>query len=225
MGIDVGRSITYVFEDPNWLKKVAIGGLLLLIPIFGWLVVGGYWLRIIRRSYEATDVPLPEWDDFGGDFILGLKGFLATLAWLLPLALVAVVALIIAVIVAGASDAVRTFFGVTAVGASCLGFLYVLAYVFVLPLILGRVAVTGEVGPALDASAIIAEARALPVPLLISLVLELALRSVAGFGVVLCVIGVVFTTFLCYAMLAHIYGQVRRIADRGGATPVGTAAV
>lgn len=46
--VDIGRAITYVFQDPQWLKKVLIGGLLSLIPIIGWLIIGGYWLRVIR---------------------------------------------------------------------------------------------------------------------------------------------------------------------------------
>lgn len=33
--MDVGRAITYVFQDKGWITKVLIGGVLFIIPILG----------------------------------------------------------------------------------------------------------------------------------------------------------------------------------------------
>src|SRR5688500_894251 len=93
MIVDVGRSITYVFQDPQWLKKVAIGGLLVFVPIFGWLVIFGYFMRNIRQVAVGSDLPLPEWDDFGNDFVRGLKGFVALIVWSLPVIVVSICAI------------------------------------------------------------------------------------------------------------------------------------
>jgi uncharacterized membrane protein len=40
--MDFGRAFSFVFEDPDWLKKVAIAGLVMLIPVIGQLVVLGW---------------------------------------------------------------------------------------------------------------------------------------------------------------------------------------
>ncbi len=47
--MDFGKAFTYAFEDQDWLKKLGIGGLLLLIPIFGILAVMGWTVEITRR--------------------------------------------------------------------------------------------------------------------------------------------------------------------------------
>jgi hypothetical protein len=86
--MDIGRAFGYVFQDPTWLKKIIIGGVLLIIPIFGWFVVGGYTLKVMRNVISGNDLPLPEWDDFGGLFTEGLKAFVVLLAWWLPIVIV-----------------------------------------------------------------------------------------------------------------------------------------
>ncbi len=40
--MDYGRSFAYMFKQPDVWKKILIGGLLLLVPVIGWLWVGGY---------------------------------------------------------------------------------------------------------------------------------------------------------------------------------------
>ncbi len=52
--MDVGRSISYVFQDPDWIKKILIGGVLSVIPIFGTLVTLGYWIRIAQKCVERS---------------------------------------------------------------------------------------------------------------------------------------------------------------------------
>src|SRR5215212_186394 len=86
--MDIGRAFGYTFQDPNWLKKIVIGGLLLIIPIFGWFVVGGYGIRVMRNVLSGTDLPLPEWDDLGALFMDGLSAFIVTLIWWIPIIIV-----------------------------------------------------------------------------------------------------------------------------------------
>src|SRR4051794_20875370 len=58
--MDVGRAFPFVFEDPDELKKSLIGAALLIVPMFGWPVVGSYWMHIIRgAAYAGNNVPVP----------------------------------------------------------------------------------------------------------------------------------------------------------------------
>lgn len=213
--MDIGRSITYVFQDPAWIKKVAIGGLLLFVPILGWLIVAGYFLRIIRQVASGIDLPLPEWDDFGGDLILGLKGIIAAFVWALPVMIISACVWIPLAIVGDGNGAAGAAAGGLAAAGYCLNFILSLALAFVMPLVYSRVATTDSVSAALDVSAIIAEARQYPVPLLIAVGMSYALGIAASLGFILCIVGVVFTSFLAYVMLSHLYGQIRRQIDIG----------
>ncbi len=79
--MDVGRGITYVFEDTDWLKKVAIGGIISLVPI---LNLATYFLEVLEQIAGGAELPLPEWDDLGGKWVNGLLLALIMFVWALP---------------------------------------------------------------------------------------------------------------------------------------------
>jgi hypothetical protein len=219
--MDVGRAFTFAFEDPNWLKKSLIGGALLLIPIVGWFIVGGYWMRVMRVAYSGKDVPLPEWDELGEDFALGLKGVVALFIWSLPFIAVflTLVCFTLPYWIAVNADkgALTPLFGVIGVfGWIGIGLASILFQVFILviqPVVLGRIAINGDLAAGFRVREIVREIRSVPVPLLILVALEYGIRTVAGFGIFLCVIGVVFITFGGFVILSHLYGQLRRVIE------------
>jgi hypothetical protein len=75
--LDFGRAFQFFFEDPDWVKKLLIGGLfqLLAMILVGVPFVFGYALRVMKRTAQGDPRPLPEWDDLGGIFSEGLRGF------------------------------------------------------------------------------------------------------------------------------------------------------
>ena len=92
--MDIGKAFTFIFEDPDWLKKVAIGsGLLLLGIIFSVVLIGlipliiitGYTVLLVKNVMDGAERPLPEWEDWGDLFMRGLKLFLIVLIWAIPL--------------------------------------------------------------------------------------------------------------------------------------------
>jgi hypothetical protein len=209
--VDLGRAITYVFQDSQWVKKVVIGGLLFFIPIIGWLIIGGYWLRVIRQVAQGSDVPLPEWDDFGGDLVRGLKGLVVSTVWSLPvIVLTGCVGLLSAVGGSAESDAAAGLATIIALAGNCLTFLLSFVVAFFQPLFFSRLAVSEQIGQALAFSAIFGEVQGRFVDLLLVLIVAFAISLVAGFGILLCLIGVLFTSFLGTTMTCHLYGQVRR---------------
>lgn len=90
------RGLRRLREDPDWLRKVGIGSLLLLssliLPIVGQVIVFGWGALIVRRAVAGQQTPLPrlelEFDSLGRLFGTGLKVFLAFLIWGLPVGLV-----------------------------------------------------------------------------------------------------------------------------------------
>ena len=75
--IDFGRCFTFVAEDPDWLKKVLIGGAFVLASslLIGIPFVLGYAARVFKRAAAGRGPTLPEWDDLGGFFGEGLRLF------------------------------------------------------------------------------------------------------------------------------------------------------
>lgn len=210
--MDVGRAINYVFQDAEWVKKVAIGGLLSLIPIFGSLTILGYVMRNIRQVASGTDVPLPEWNDIGGDFVRGLKGFVALVVWWLPVIVLSSCSTALSLT---NTDGDNPGASALSLGASCISSIVGLVLWFMVPLVITRVAMTENIGSALDFNAVFNEARQIAVPLLVTLLVSMVIAFVAYFGLILCIIGVVFTFFLAYVMISHLYGQLRRQLDFG----------
>ena len=69
--LDFGRSFTFVSEDPDWIKKVLIGGAFVLACLACWSgipFVLGYFSRTLTQRSRRRRARLPEWDDLGGIF-------------------------------------------------------------------------------------------------------------------------------------------------------------
>ena len=90
--MQIGKAITYPFEDRRWLSKVLIGLAISLVPILN-LAFWGYMIEIVRRMSRQESEILPEWDNVEKRFIDGLLVTLAYLIYSLPLILCCVLAL------------------------------------------------------------------------------------------------------------------------------------
>lgn len=66
------RALSYVKEDPGWVRKVLVGGALMSFPILTF-VTNGYQIQVMRNLLNGSRQPLPEWRDIGGLFGEGLK--------------------------------------------------------------------------------------------------------------------------------------------------------
>jgi hypothetical protein len=75
----ISESINYLQKSEEWLKTVLIGGILTLLGITSFLVVG-YLMRVLRRTMHGDEEP-PVFDDWERLAIDGLKGFVVTLVY------------------------------------------------------------------------------------------------------------------------------------------------
>lgn len=209
--MDIARALTYFFKDSQWIAKALVAAVMIIIPIIGWLILAGYLLRITRNVIQGADVPLPVWDDFGGDFVRGFKLFLVGVLWYLPALLVAsCITAAATFLTTGESDTTTGVASAISAFGSCIQFLLSLPVQFVLPLPITRLAMTDRLSDAFAFSAIFQEIRPAAVDLLIVLGLTLIAGIVAWFGILLFCIGILATLLWSYLFQAHLWGQVRR---------------
>ncbi len=211
--MDIGKAFAYVFEDKNWLVKILIGGLLLLIPIVNFIPIG-YALTALRNVAEGKESPLPEWDDWGGYFTRGLMVFLAGLLYALPIfVLVGIASAFSAIAGAREEGALVSLAALCATLLYCLNILYGLAMGLWLPGALTNYAFKGEFSALFSFGEIYRYISANVGNYLIAWIISLVASFVASFGVILCVVGVIFTSFWAYLVWAHLFGQVWRLAS------------
>lgn len=146
--MNFAKAFSFVFEDPDWAKKILIGGLITLIPVVGSLLVLGYMVSVGRNVIRGNPRPLPDWSDFGQMLIDGLYALIIYFVYTLPI-------LIVLCVVLAPSLAIGSAFS--------------------------------EDG---------------------------SLNAVASLGVILCCIGVLFSTFYSQCVIGHAYGQAYLLAKQ-----------
>lgn len=220
--MDVGRSFTFVTKDPDWVKKVLVGGVIVLLgsivfPIA--FILTGYQLAIVRRVYDGADVPLPEWDDIGGYFVRGLLASVGLIIWTLPLVV------LFGCVLAGASVASNNAGSAVALLAVCLGIpVGIVYFAFIYPVVFGRYAIHNTFGSMFEFGEIMAEIRRAPGALLLTALIAFLAVFLAYFGLIACIIGVFFTITYAYFVMAHVLGQAYRQASGAGQQLQSTAA-
>lgn len=215
--MDFARAFSYIFEDSEWLKKVGIAALVFLIPLLGPITVLGWSLAVTKRLAEGqtTDL-LPGWDNFSEHMTLGFKAFVVGFAYSLPVVLISSCTNVLPIIAENmrgdAYDAIMMVSSVVAICFGCFNFIYGIALGLVMPAAYAQVAVTGEVAAGFRFTEIFALVKAAIGAYVLVLVGSIAAGLVATLGIIACVIGVIFTAALAYAIMGHFYGQAYNVA-------------
>lgn len=213
--MDFGLAFTFVFKDPDWLKKVALTALIFLIPIIGQIYALGWGLEITRRIINGDPSPLLPDVDFGSHLALGFKGFVIGLVFSIPAMIFQLPTTVLGTIAnQGGMDENTMALVVSIVSVCCggLSFIYSLALSYFLPAAYGNMVAKGSLGAGFKFSEIFALIKAAPVPYLIVLGGIIVAGIVASLGVIACVIGVIFTAAYSFAVESHFYGQAYRQA-------------
>lgn len=203
--MDIGSSFTYMFEDENWIKKILIGGIVAIIPIVNFAALG-YLVQVVRNVRDGQSLPLPEWDQFGQYFMDGLWLFLIFLVWAIPI--------IILVCIQGAGTAALAENNEDVVGiiSACFGCLYLLWGLVIgiaYPAIVIRYAEVAQFMAGFQFGEIFSFISANVSSYLIVMILIWVAQSIiAPLGLILCVIGVIFTQFWAYLVSGNLMGQL-----------------
>jgi hypothetical protein len=223
--MDIGSAFTYVFDDEEWIKKLAIGGGIalgaiillpvLLIGLVLFLPLNGYMLQVVKNVRDGQTNPLPEWDDFGGYF---KTGFFVAVIWFIyniPAILFSCVGSL-AQNAPAMMDMDSDMAGVVvslAVCLNCVQIILSLAAAILLPAAIIRFAQYDTMGSAFQFGAIFSFISGNIGDYIIVILLSLVAGIVAGFGLILCIIGVFFTLFWSMLVKANLYGQLARKAQ------------
>ena len=232
--MNINRAISFIFDDQEWLKKIAIGALISLIPIVGGFVLMGWALEITRRIIKNEPETLPEFTDFGELLSKGFKVFVVQLAYFFPIILLFICGYLVSF--AGMAGLGQN----TDISSELLGSSAALVMVCVtcitIPLLFlsgiasqvarGRLADTGMLSQALNLREVVRITKAgLGKYLLAFLMVFLAAMILSPIGGLLCGIGALFTTALISAFDSHLVGQAYKFANPMGEDRPGTVEI
>src|SRR5436853_1997094 len=81
---DFLKPLAFVFEDPNWIPKMLMGGLFSLaaVVLVGVFFIYGYLARLVRNVVAGVEHPLPDWTELGEMFGEGAMLFVATILYM-----------------------------------------------------------------------------------------------------------------------------------------------
>ncbi len=94
--MDFVRALRIVFDDPQWVSKLAVAAVItgvsilltpVLIGLAGWAILLGYQLALIANLRAGVQYPLPRWIDLSEYFNNGSQALTALVIYLLPLIL------------------------------------------------------------------------------------------------------------------------------------------
>lgn len=221
--LDFAQAFRFAFDDPEWIKKMLLGGLFTFLGmlIVGVFFVSGYVLRLVRRTAKGEARPLPEWDDLGGLFGEGVPVVGVYLAHVLPVTLLPLFLLVASALVLGGSaslaerseqlaGALGALLSLVILGLYAVFMLAMLALMFYLPSALVRLALLGRFGAAFEWRENLAFIRRNLGQYLLAIGFYLIASFVAQFGVILCFVGVFPASFWSVCLLAFCLGQVAR---------------
>lgn len=215
--IDWFRSFYFFADDPQWVGKLLVGGLFVMLSavVIGSFFVYGYLMRLLRAVVHGDDKTLPDWSGWRELFADGAIGVGLYLCCVLPPVLPVVVISIAAGLLermAGPSraDTLTLFASLIVVGLAAILTLALCTIFFYLPSAFVRVAITRRFGDGFAFRANLGFIRRNFGNYLLAMLLYLGASSLSGFGYLLCCVGVFVTGF--WSMLVYVWAlaQVAR---------------
>ncbi len=213
--MDFGLAFSFVFKDPNWLKKIAIISLVALIPILGQIVVFGWALQISKRVMNHDPNPLPDLD-FGGDLTRGFMGIVIGFVYTLPITLFSgVISFFSAVLEnSGGDETAVAIFSIVSICLGLFSFIFGLIVGLLLPAALTRYLEKESIGAAFDFIEVFKKVQLNLGTYFIVLLGTIVAGFIAPLGLIACVIGVMLTYTYSLAIMGHFYGQAHLEASK-----------
>jgi len=212
--MDIGKSFSFVFEDKEWVTKIIIAMLILLLGVvFFWLVIpailaallfSGYGVEITRRVLRGESQVLPAWDNWGQLFTDGLMVAIIGIVYAIPMI---VVSLCLGVPLGVASENSESAAALISSILSCLNLLWGIVLSFLLPPAIAIYAKESNLGAAFRFGDVVALVRDHFTTYLITAVMVWVAGFIGGLGFLLCGIGWLFTGPYSTFVTSHLYGQ------------------
>ena len=208
--MDFGKAFTFVFDDESWITKLLIGGVLLFIPIIGWMALLGWMLEIGRRVLRGDAELLPDWNDFGTYLVRGLKGTIINLIYYLPYILLSGCSYGVSFWTANStlSSGVETIANFISLSASCINFVYSLFVAFLIPAALMRFTMhDDDIAAGLAFGKVIGLVKDNLSTYLIVFLGSIVVSFIIPLGLLAVCVGILITFPYGAAVMGHLYGQ------------------
>lgn len=224
--MDFGKAFTFVFDDPDWVKKLGIAAAIFLVSLLlsvvivglaGLVLIAGWMYELVRRVINHDPTPLPEWDDFGGYFKKGLQVVVVGFVYSLPAILVSACQQTLAVMMQNQSGSDQTMASAAMLVAVCLGCFSLIYGIFlgiVLPAAIGNLVAAGQMSAGFRFGEVFGLVKAAPGAYIMVLLGGIVASIIASLGVILCAIGIVATMAYATVIQGHLYGQAYNVASR-----------
>ncbi|HVR43883.1 MAG TPA: DUF4013 domain-containing protein [Thermoanaerobaculia bacterium] len=216
--IDFGRPFSFTFEDPDWIRKILIGGVMYLLAfvLIGMFFIFGYLARFVRNVAAGAPRPLPEWDQWGRDFGEGVRLFAIMLIYYSPIILIMMVMIVGPAIIGAAgaehSDAAGALASGVFTFGMCLTYGLILVIAVILPAALTLAVMRQSFSAAFEFATIFAYVRENAVNYVLAIVIYLVAGFLAQFGIILLCVGVVFTAFWSQLVSAYAFAETYRFS-------------
>jgi len=206
--MNFSEAFKFVFQDPDWFKKIIIPGLVgLLIPIVGSLVLVGWGLKVTLNLIRHNPTPLPSMD-FGEDLKRGFKAFVVSLVYSLPILILYIPIIVITALVGDSNE--NTMLALVSIASLCFGFLilvYSIVMALMLPAAYARTVVEDRIGAGLEFGKVFTMVKNNLVTYLLVVVGMLIANLIGSLGTIVCVIGMFVTIPYAFAITGHLTGQ------------------
>lgn len=203
--MDIGTAFSFPFQDKEWATKLILAAVIMLIPVLGIIVVLGWMLAITRNVIQGKAQPLEGWSDFATLLTLGFKAFIVSLIYALPIIVLSIPFGIVSGMMD--SESAEAMLAFASICFSCFSIVYGFAIAFIYPAVMGELAATDDLGAALNPARIFNLIRTSPNTYILTFLVTMGAGFLSGFGLLLCIIGVLFTSTYVYAVYGHLFGQ------------------
>lgn len=211
MAIDVAGAFKAPMEDQTWMNKILIGGLINIVPIVNFIAMG-YSLKYFSGLLSTHAKGLPEWEEWGGLFVIGLKAFVVALVYMIGVVIIGALSVVIGKMLGG-----------------ILALLLFLAVMFLLPVAIVRfVQKEYSIGAAFEFEAVYAMAKSnlndysIVYAVIVGAVLLLGVvGSIPVLGWVLAPFAFFYLMLSFYNLLAMVFRTPQGKQTGGEITPAG----
>lgn len=212
--MDFGRAFSYVFQDPDWVKKVLLAALISLIPVVGQLYLVGWGLAVAQRIIRGQQDLLAD-IEFGEHLGRGFKAAIIGLVYALPAILFATPMWLFPIIGVSAEMSEETLATVTVILSVCCGgliLIYSILMALMVPAATGNFLASGRLGAAFNFGQVFGLVRAAPGPYLMIILGSIIVGLIAPLGAIACAVGVFVTAAYGTLISSHLIGQAYRSA-------------
>ena len=204
----IGDAFAWPFRDPDWVSKIVIMGLILLIPVVGAITALGWMLAALDRLRAGEErLPPANFDHLGRGFRLFVVFFVYYLVLIAIAAAIYLPAVAILTQQGHDESSTNPFLVSLGLALSLLAFSFTTLASLLITFLTPAIVLAfdrGGIGAGLRLLEVLKSARASLTYTLIAGLMLIAASVIAQLGSVACLIGVVFTTAYALAMQAWI---------------------